>query len=121
MTSRFVTDALILALWRRGKPQGVLHYSGQGSQYPSEDFQRQLAGNGIGCSMSRRGNCWDNAAMQSFFATLKTERTDRRRYHTRDEARADVFNCIEQFYNPRRRHLPLGYLSPAECERANGH
>ena len=58
---------------------------------------------------------------RGFFATLKTERTDRRRYNTRDEARADVFNCIEQFYNPRRRHLTLGYLSPAECERANGH
>ena len=121
MTSRLVSDALIMALWRRGRPQNVLHHSDQGSQYASEDFQRQLADHGIACSMSRRGNCWDNAATESFFSTMKTERTDRRRYHTRDEARADVFNYIEQFYNPRRRHSTLGYLSPAEYERANGH
>jgi putative transposase len=121
MTSRLVSDALIMALWRRGKPQGVLHHSDQGSQYTSEDFQRQLAEHGIACSMSRRGNCWDNAATESFFSTLKTERTDRRHYRSRDEARADVFNYIEQFYNPRRRHSRLGYMSPAEYERANGH
>jgi putative transposase len=121
MTSQLVSDALIMALWRRGKPQGVLHHSDQGSQYTSDDFQRQLAEHGIACSMSRRGNCWDNAATESFFSTLKTERTERRAYRTRDEARADVFNYIEQFYNPRRRHSRLGYLSPAEYERANGH
>jgi putative transposase len=121
MTSRLVADALIMALWRRGKPQGVLHHSDQGSQYASEDFQRLLAEHGIVCSMSRRGNCWDNAAIESFFSSLKTERTDRRRYRTRDEARADVFDYIEQFYNPRRRHSTLGYLSPAEFERAHGH
>jgi putative transposase len=121
MTSQLVIDALIMALWRRGKPQGVLHHSDQGSQYTSEDFQRQLAEHGIGCSMSRRGNCWDNAATESFFSTLKTERTDRRHYRSRDEARSDVFNYIEQFYNPHRRHSTLGYLSPAQYERANGH
>jgi putative transposase len=67
MTSRLVTDALIMALWRRGRPQGVLHHSDQGSQYASEDFQRLLVDHGIACSMSRRSNCWDNAAMESFF------------------------------------------------------
>jgi putative transposase len=121
MTSRLVTDALIMALWRRGKPHGVLHHSDQGSQYASEDFQRLLADHGIACSMSRRGNCWDNAAIESFFSTLKTERTDRRRYHTRNEARADVFDYIERFYNCKRRHSTLGYLSPAEYERVHGH
>ena len=117
MTSRFVADALILALWRRGKPQGVLHCSDQGSRCTSEDYQRQLAGNGIGCSMSRRGECWDNAAMESFFSTLKIERVFRSRYKTRDEARADIFDYIERFYNPRRRHSTLNGLSPVEFEK----
>jgi putative transposase len=121
MTSRLVADAFVMALWRRGKPQGVLHHSDQGSQYASEDFQRLLAEHGIACSMSRRGNCWDNAAMESFFSTMKTERTARRHYRTCDEARADVFDYIERFYNPHRRHSTLGYLSPAQYERANGH
>jgi putative transposase len=82
----------------------LLHHSDQGSQYTSEDFQRLLADQGILCSMSRKGDCWDNAAMESFFSTMKTERTARRTYVTRDEARADVFGYIERFYNPRRRH-----------------
>lgn len=121
MTSRLVNDALIMALWRRGKPHGVLHHSDQGGQYASEDFQRQLAEHGIACNTSCRGNWWDNAATESLFSTLKTERTDRRHYRSRDEARADVFNYIEQFYDPRRHHSTLGYLGPAEHERANGH
>ncbi len=85
------------ALVRRGEPQRVLRHSHKGSQYASEDFQRQHAEHGIDCSMSGRGNCWGNAATESFFATLKTERTDRYRYRTRDAARADVFKYIEQF------------------------
>lgn len=121
MTSQLVSDALMMALWRRGKPKGLLHHSDQGSQYTSEDFQRQLETHGIECSMSRRGDCWDNAAMESFFSSLKTERTSRKNYATRDEARADVFDYIERFYNARRQHSTLGYQSPAQFEAANGH
>lgn len=117
MTAQLVSDALLMALWRRGKPDELLHHSDQGSQYTSEDFQRLLHDHGIVCSMSRRGDCWDNAAMESFFSSLKTERTSRKRYVTRDEARADVFDYVERFYNPRRRHSTLGYLSPMQFEQ----
>lgn len=116
MTAQLVTDALIMAIWRRGKPDSLLHHSDQGSQYTSEQFQRLMADHGITCSMSRSGNVWDNAAMESFFSSLKTERTARKVYRTRDDARADVFDYIERFYNPRRRHSTLGYLSPVEFE-----
>jgi len=108
-----------MAIWRRGKSIELLHHSDQGSQYTSEDFQRLLADQGITCSMGRRGDCWDNAAMESFFSTMKTERTSRRRYVRRDEARADVFDYVERFYNPRRRHSTLGQVSPDQYERAN--
>ncbi len=116
MTAQLVTDALIMAIWRRGKPDSLLHHSDQGSQYTSEQFQRLMADHGITCSMSRSGNVWDNAAMESFFSSLKTERTARKVYRTRDDARADVFDYIERFYNPRRRHSTLGYMSPVEFE-----
>jgi len=106
-------------LWRRGKPTELLHHSDQGSQYTSEDFQQLLTDQGITCSMSRRGDCWDNAAIESFFSTLKTERRSRKRYASRDEVRADVFDYIERFYNLRRRHSTLGQVSPAQFERAN--
>ena len=106
-----------MAIWRRGKPDSLLHHSDQGSaQYTSEQFQRLMADHGITCSMSRSGNVWDNAAMESFFSSLKTERTARKVYRTRDNARADVFDYIERFYNPRRRHSTLGYMSPVEFE-----
>jgi transposase InsO family protein len=78
MTAQLVTDALVMAIWRRGKPDALLHHSDQGSQYTSEQFQRLLTEHGISCSMSRSGNVWDNAAMESFFSSLKTERTARR-------------------------------------------
>lgn len=120
MTAQFVLDALMMAVWRRGKPKALLHHSDQGSQYSSEEFQRLLAEQNITCSMSRRGDCWDNAAMESFFSTLKLERANRRRYATRDEARADLFDYIERFYNPRRKHSTLGNISPAEFERRFG-
>jgi putative transposase len=116
MTAQLVTDALTMAIWRRGKPQALLHHSDRGSQYTSEQFQRLLADHGVTCSMSRSGNVWDNAAMESFFSSLKTERTARRTYRTRDEARADVFDYVECFYNPKRRHSTLGYLTPTEFE-----
>jgi putative transposase len=117
MTAQLVIDALTMAVWRRGKPVDLLHHSDQGSQYTSEDFQRLLADQGITCSMSRRGDCWDNAALESFFSSLKLERTSRKRYSSRDEARSDVFDYIERFYNPRRRHSTLGHVSPDEFER----
>ena len=112
-----VTDALVMAIWRRDKPEAVLHHSDLGSQYTSEPFQRLLANHGVTCSMSQAGNCWDNAAMESFFFSLKTERTANKTYRTRDQAKADVFDYIERFYNPKRRHSALGYLSPMEFER----
>lgn len=111
-----VMDAPMMAVWRGGKADALLHHSDQGSQYTSEQFRRLLADNGITCSMSRAGNVCDNSAMESFFSSLKTERTARKVYRTRDEARADVFDYIERFYNPRRRHSKLGYLSPVEFE-----
>ncbi|MGH6769458.1 MAG: IS3 family transposase [Xanthobacteraceae bacterium] len=120
MTAQLVTDALVMAIWRRGKPDALLHHSDRGSQYTSEQFQRLMADNGIDCSMSRSGNVWDNAAMESFFSSLKTERTARKLYRTRDEARADVFDYIERFYNPKRRHSTIGYLSPMEFEQKAG-
>jgi putative transposase len=120
MTAQLVTDALVMAIWRRGRPDALLHHSDQGSQYTSEQFQRLMADNGVTCSMSRSGNVWDNAAMESFFSSLKTERVGRRVYRTRDDARADVFDYIERFYNTVRRHSTIGYLSPVEFERKVG-
>jgi putative transposase len=117
MTAQLVTDALMMALWRRGRPQALLHHSDRGSQYSSEQFQRLLGELGITCSMSRAGNVWDNSAMQSFFSTLKTERTARKTYRTRNEAKADVFDYIERFYNPKRQHSTIGYISPIQFEQ----
>ena len=117
MTSELVADALLMAIWRRGWPTDLLHHSDQGSQYLSEEFQRLMADHGIQCSMSRRGDCWDNAAVESFFSTLKVERVYRRWYRTREEAKADLFQYIEGFYNPRRRHSTLGGLSPMQFEK----
>jgi len=116
MTAQLVTDALVMAIWRRGTPHIVRHHSDRGSQYTSEPFQRLLADQGVTCSMSRAGNVWDNAVMESFFSSLKTERTAAKLYRTRSEAKADVFDYIECFYNPRRRHSTLRYLSPMEFE-----
>jgi putative transposase len=120
MTAQLVTDALVMALWRRGKPQQLLHHSDQGSQYTSEQFQRLLSEQGVTCSMSRSGDVWDNSAMESFFGTLKKERVYRREYRTRDQAKADVFDYVERFYNPYRRHSTIGYVSPAAYEQAVG-
>ena len=118
MTAQLVTDAMMMAIWRRRpKAASLLHHSDQGSQYTSESFQSLLEDHGVVCSMSRSGDCWDNAAMESFFSSLKTERTSRKRYRSRDEAKADVFDYIERFYNPTRRHSTLGYLSPMSYEK----
>src|ERR1700692_1233075 len=120
MTAQLVTDALVMAIWRRGKPDALLHHSDRGSQYTSEQFQKLMSDHGVVCSMSRSGNVWDNAAMESFFSSLKTERTARKMYRTRDQAKADVLHYIECFYNPKRRHSTIGYLSPMEFERQAG-
>jgi putative transposase len=98
----------------------VLRRPLESAQYTSEQFQRLMADHGVVCSMSRSGNVWDNAAMESFFSSLKTERTARKTYRTRDDAKADVFDYIERFYNPKRRHSTIGYLSPMEFERQAG-
>jgi putative transposase len=120
MTAQLVTDALVMAIWRRGKPDALLHHSDRGSQYTSEQFLRLMADHGVICSMSRSGNVWDNAAMESFFSSLKTERTGRKLYRTRDDAKSDVFDYIERFYNPKRRHSTISYLSPMEFETQAG-
>jgi len=114
--AELVTDALVMAIWRRGKPDELLHRSDRGSQYTSEQFQKLLSDNGIVCSMSRSGDVWDNAAMESSFSSLKIERTPRKTYRTRDQAGADVFDYIECFYNVKRTHSTIGYLSPMEFE-----
>jgi putative transposase len=100
----------------QGRPKELLHHSDQGSQYTSEAVQRIMEDYGVTCSMSRSGNVWDNAAVERFFSTLKIERVRRKVYRTRDQARADVFDYIERFYNPTRRHSTIGYLSPMEFE-----
>jgi putative transposase len=120
MTAQLVIDALVMAIWRRGKPDALVHHSDRGAQYTSEQFQRLMADHGVVCSMSRSGNVWDNAAMGSFFSSLKTERTAHKTYMTRDEARADEFDYIERFYNPKRRHSTIGYMSPMEFEMKAG-
>jgi putative transposase len=93
-------------------------YSDQGSQNTSEHFQQLLKEQGITCSMSRAGEVWDNSAMESLFSSLKTERVARKVYRTREHARADVFDYIERFYNSKRRHSTLGYVSPIQFEEA---
>jgi putative transposase len=122
MTSRLVVDALEMALARRLTLKGssssaLVAHSDRGSQYASEHYQRRLAEERIACSMSRRANCWDNAPMESFFASLKKELVHHEDYPTRAEAKASIFEYIEVFYNRLRRHSALGYVAPAEYER----
>jgi putative transposase len=117
MQSRLVVDALEMAVSRRFPDDGLLAHSDRGSQYASEHYQRLLAKHGIACSMSGVGQCWDNAPMESFFATLKKELIHHEDYQTRAEARASIFEYIETFYNPKRRHSSLDYLSPAAFEK----
>jgi len=112
MTKDLVIDALRMAWFRRRPPPGLIHHSDRGSQYCSYDFQKQLAEYGMRASMSRKGNCWDNAPSESFFNSLKNERVHGARYATRDAARADVFEYIEVFYNRVRRHSSLDGVSP---------
>jgi len=109
-------DALQMALTDRQPPQGLLHHSDRGSQYASYEYQQLLAAHGVLSSMSRKGNCWDNAVAESFFATLKLELVYRSHWRTRTQARSEVFEYIELFYNRQRRHSALGYLCPNEFE-----
>jgi putative transposase len=118
MESRLVVDALAMAVQRRLPGEGLLGHTGRGSQYASEHYRRLLARHGIVCSMSRRANCWDNAPMESFFASLKKELVHGADFATRAEARAALFEYIEVFYNNQRRHSSLGYVSPAEYEQS---
>ena len=117
LTTPLVSDAARMALQWRRPPRGVLHHSDRGSQYASDDYQELLTKNGMLCSMSRKGNCWDNAPVESFFSTLKREWVFHQRYHTRDEARQSIFDYIERFYNRQRIHSSLGYRTPLEFEQ----
>ena len=116
-TQQLAVPALTMALGRRRPPRGLLHHSDRGSQYASADYQRLLTAHGIVASMSRRGNCWDNAVAESFFATLKVELVHEVDWATREQARSDVFEYLERFYNGQRRHSALAYASPLTFER----
>lgn len=118
MKESLVIDALKMALFKRKIKTNTLLHSDRGSQSASENFQQLLHENRIECSMSRKGDCWDNAAMESFFHSLKTECVHYQRYLTRDEARKSVFDYIEVFYNRQRKHSYLGYKSPEQYEQA---
>ena len=116
MRESLVHDALQMALGRRRPGPGLLHHSDRGIQYASHHYQEALRAEGITISMSRKGNCWDNAVMERFWGSLKSERTDGKVYKTREEAKADVIHYIEMFYNSKRLHSTLGYLSPMQFE-----
>lgn len=118
LTQELVTEALTMAVAHRRPAGRVLHHTDRGVQYAATGYRQVLASHGLTASMSRRGNCWDNAVVESFFHTLKTELVHHRRYATRGEARQDIFEWIEVFYNRVRRHSTLGYRSPAEFEAA---
>ncbi|PCI78895.1 MAG: IS3 family transposase [SAR86 cluster bacterium] len=115
--AELVQDALTMAIWRRGKRDQVIVHSDQGSTYASGAYQQLLKEHRLICSMSRKGECLDNAVAESFFGTLKTELVDHEDYRTKAEAKQSLFEYIEVFYNQRRRHSYLGYVSPAEYER----
>lgn len=116
INAQLVVDALRMAYWRRKPPPGLLHHSDRGSQYAAKAYQKELEKYKMVCSMSRKGNCWDNAPAESFFRSLKTERTDDMLYATRDEAKSDAVDYIEMFYNSHRLHSSLGYESPNQYE-----
>jgi transposase InsO family protein len=120
METSLVEDAFRMALARRRPPSGLLHHSDQGSQYTSYAYQEQMKARHIQVSMSRVGNCYDNAVMESFFGTLKTECAGGQ-FQTRTQARRTIFEYLEVWYNRQRLHSSLGYLSPAEFERIHGH
>jgi len=117
MTAQLVRDALTMALWRRGAVPGLLLHSDRGCQYAAGDYQRLLRDHGIVCSMSRTGNCYDNATMESFFGTLQQELVHHQRYATRKTAKASIFEYIEVFYNHQRKHSAINYQAPMLFEQ----
>jgi len=117
MKKELVINSLRMAIWRRRPEPGLIFHSDRGSQYCSKDFQKMLQENDMLSSMSRKGNCWDNSVAESFFGSLKIERVFDATYSTREEARRDIVDYIEMWYNSRRRHSYLGYLSPKEFEK----
>jgi transposase InsO family protein len=117
ITQELSLAALDMALNDRQPSRGLLHHSDRGIQYAAGDYRKKLEANGIVCSMSRKGNCWDNAPAESFFGTLEIELIDRMRWATRAQAASAIFEYIEVFYNRQRRHSSLGYQTPAEYER----
>lgn len=119
MTRTLVMDAFIMAVKRRNPPPGLIHHSDRGSQYASADFQKLLEKCGAICSMSRKANCWDNAAAESFFALLKRALVFHCQYQTRAQARQSIFDYIERFYNRKRIHSSLGYRTPFEVDQLN--
>jgi putative transposase len=119
LRTELVIDALDMAIWNRRPTEGLVHHSDQGCQYTSLAFGRRLREAGLVASMGSVGDCYDNAVTESFFATLECELLHRHRFRTRTEARVAVFDYLEGFYNPRRRHSALGQLSPADFERSH--
>lgn len=117
MKTQLVCDALQMAIWRRQSKTGLIHHSDRGSQYASKAFRRWLKAHGIDASMNRKGDCWENAVVESFFGTLKQERVQWRNYQSCYEAQQDILDDISMFYNSRRLHSHLGYMSPNEFER----
>ena len=118
MTAQLANDALMMAIWKRKPSKGLMVHSDRGSQYASDLYQKTIKDHGFICSMSRKANCWDNAPSESFFHTLKTELTHHSRYHTREEAKQEIFEYIEVFYNRQRRHSTIGYQTPLGYEKA---
>ena len=119
ITRQLVIDALNMAIKNGGLKSGLIHHSDRGVQYASNEFRALLKTNKIQCSMSRKGDCWDNAVAESFFHTLKVELIHGKTYNTRQEAKTAIFEYIEVFYNRQRRHSYLGYLSPVDFEKKN--
>lgn len=117
MTKKLICDALQMACWRRHFPRQVIVHSDRGSQYCSHDYQQLLIDNKLKGSMSGKGNCYDNAAMESFFHTLKVELVYCERYRSRDQARRSIFEYIEAYYNTIRRHSANGSISPVQYEK----
>jgi len=117
ITTELITDAFNMAIYQRSPGVGLIHHSDRGCQYASNLYQETLQQHGIICSMSRKGDCWDNAVMESFFHTLKTELVNHRRYQLRTQAKRDIFEYIEVFYNRLRSHSSIGYVSPEFYEK----
>jgi len=116
LTKELALDALKMAICNNPKTTGIIHHSDRGSQYASLEYQKLLKNKDLSCSMSRKGNCWDNAPMESFFHTLKTEWVYGLKYNTRQQAKASIFEYIEIFYNRQRRHSALKYMNPCQYE-----